>query len=61
MGSNTHKPTTIQPGPGNALTDIVGLRVGHYTDREAASGVTVVVCPDGAVGAVDGALEPREC
>jgi L-aminopeptidase/D-esterase-like protein len=45
--------TAFQTGPGNDLTDIAGLRVGHYTDREAASGATVVVCPEGAVGAVD--------
>lgn len=53
MGSDTHMQTAFQAGPGNALTDIAGLQVGHYTDREAASGVTVVVCPEGAVGAVD--------
>ncbi len=42
-----------RPGPHNALTDIPGLRVGHYTDLEALSGVTVVLCPDGAVAGVD--------
>lgn len=53
MGRQPHMQTAFTTGPGNALTDIAGLRVGHHTDREAASGVTVVVCPEGAVGAVD--------
>jgi L-aminopeptidase/D-esterase-like protein len=37
----------------NALTDIKGIRVGHYTDTDAVSGVTVVICPEGAVAGVD--------
>jgi L-aminopeptidase/D-esterase-like protein len=37
----------------NALTDIEGIVVGHSTSLEAASGVTVVLCKDGAVGGVD--------
>jgi L-aminopeptidase/D-esterase-like protein len=35
------------------LTDIGGIRVGHYTDPQAVSGVTAVLCPEGAVAAVD--------
>jgi len=37
----------------NGLTDIDGVLVGHYTDFDAVSGVTVVVCPQGAVAGVD--------
>ena len=40
-------------GPCNNLTDIAGLSVGHYTDREAACGVTVILCPPGTVAAVE--------
>jgi L-aminopeptidase/D-esterase-like protein len=40
-------------GTNNAITDVEGIQVGHYTDEEAASGVTVVLCPQGAVAAVD--------
>ena len=40
-------------GKYNGLTDIDGILVGHYTDLDAVSGVTVVVCPQGAVAAVD--------
>ena len=37
----------------NTLTDVPGLLVGHAHDREALTGVTVVLCPDGAVAGVD--------
>ncbi|MCI0498101.1 MAG: P1 family peptidase, partial [Planctomycetales bacterium] len=40
-------------GKYNGLTDIEGILVGHYTDMNAVSGVTVVVCPKGAVAGVD--------
>ena len=37
----------------NGLTDVPGVKVGHYTDRHAATGCTVVLCESGAVGGVD--------
>ena len=40
-------------GKNNGLTDIEGILVGHYTDLSAISGVSVVVCPQGAVAGVD--------
>ena len=40
-------------GKSNGLTDVGGILVGHYTDTTAVSGVTVVVCPKGAVAGVD--------
>jgi L-aminopeptidase/D-esterase-like protein len=40
-------------GKTNGLTDVSGIWVGHYTDPVAASGTTVVMCPNGAVGGVD--------
>jgi L-aminopeptidase/D-esterase-like protein len=43
----------VKIGKKNALTDIKGIRVGHYTDPDAVCGVTVVICPDGAVAGVD--------
>ena len=42
-----------QSGPHNALTDVEGVLVGHFTDLAAVSGVTVAVCPQGAVAGVD--------
>jgi len=40
-------------GKHNAVTDVEGLMVGNYTDLEAMCGVTVVICSEGAVAAVD--------
>jgi len=37
----------------NAITDVPGIKVGHYSDREAATGCTVILCEDGAVAGVD--------
>jgi len=36
-----------------AITDVTGIKVGHYTDREGVTGCTVVLCEGGAVGGVD--------
>jgi len=40
-------------GKHNALTDVEGIIVGHYTDTLAACGVTVAICREGAVSGVD--------
>ena len=37
----------------NTLTAVPGLKVGHWTNLEAATGCTVVLCPEGAVAGVD--------
>lgn len=37
----------------DTLTRIAGLRVGHATDRQGLTGVTVVLCEGGAVAGVD--------
>jgi len=37
----------------NAITDVQGIKVGHYTDKEAATGCTVVLCEEGVVAGVD--------
>lgn len=36
-----------------AITDVPGIKVGHYTDRQAVTGCTVVLCESGAVAGVD--------
>src|SRR5688572_26783047 len=41
------------PALRNAITDVPGIRVGHWTDRRTATGCTVVLCEAGAVGGVD--------
>ena len=42
----------IVTGPGNCITDVDGIRVGHHTDPGAGTGCSVVLCEDGAVGGV---------
>ena len=44
----------MDPADNQTLTLVTGLEVGHWTDLEAATGCTVVLCgPDGAVAGVD--------
>ena len=38
---------------GGAITDVAGIRVGHYTDPRRPTGCTVVLTPEGAVAGVD--------
>jgi L-aminopeptidase/D-esterase-like protein len=46
----------VRPGQHNAITDVPGVSVGHHhrLGDGWATGTTVVLVPDGAVGAVDG-------
>jgi len=37
----------------NAITDVEGIQVGHFTNRVAATGCTVIICTAGAVAGVD--------
>jgi L-aminopeptidase/D-esterase-like protein len=36
-----------------AITDVPGIKLGHYSDREGITGCTVVLCEQGAVAGVD--------
>ena len=47
------KPGIYDPGPLNAITDVPGIRVGHWTDAEAGTGCTAIILPPGARGGVD--------
>ncbi len=40
-------------GKNNGLTDVEGIVLGHFTDMQALSGVSVAICPEGAVAGVD--------
>ena len=45
------------------LTDVAGIRVGHWTDARARTGCTVVLLPDGTIGSAEiwgGAPATRE-
>ncbi len=37
----------------DSITDVPGIKVGHWTDEAAATGCTVLLCEQGAVGGVD--------
>ncbi len=37
----------------NAITDVPGIKVGHASDFKALTGCTVILCEEGAMGAVD--------
>ncbi len=37
----------------DAITDVPGIKVGHYTDKRAVTGCTVILCEQGAVAGVD--------
>src|SRR3954451_15339802 len=51
----------------DAITDVAGIAVGHWTAEEALTGCTAVLCPDGAVagvavrGAAPGTRETDVC
>ncbi|MEP7083307.1 MAG: P1 family peptidase, partial [Betaproteobacteria bacterium] len=40
------------PGAG-AITDVAGIKVGHFTDPRRPTGCTVIITEEGAVGGVD--------
>src|SRR5438132_1783545 len=37
----------------DSLTDVRGIRVGHFTDTRRPTGCTVILTPEGAVAGVD--------
>src|SRR4051812_49010279 len=42
----------LAAGPLNALTDVPGIKVGHFTHAQVARGVTAVLCEEGAAAGV---------
>ncbi len=40
-------------GTYNAITDVAGISVGHYSDNDLLTGITVVLAQEGSVGGVD--------
>jgi L-aminopeptidase/D-esterase-like protein len=45
-------PLQLKPGPLNALTDVPGIEVGHFTHDLVQRGVTAVLCKHGAEAGV---------
>src|SRR5258708_22214484 len=55
-------PAAAPGGPGGGLTEVAGVKVGHFTDSRRPTGCTVVLTEEGAVCGVDvrgGAPGPR--
>lgn len=47
-------PSSFAPSDfAGAITDVAGLKVGHFTHPDAPTGCTVVLTPEGAVAGVD--------
>ena len=53
MMTATARNTILTMTMNDTLTRIPGIKVGHYTDLDAATGCTVILCPPKTVGAVD--------
>jgi L-aminopeptidase/D-esterase-like protein len=45
--------TIAAPNPKSSITDVAGIKVGHFTDARRPTGCTVILCEDGATGGVD--------
>ncbi len=43
----------IQLDPKSSITDVAGIKVGHFTNSRRPTGCTVILCEDGATGGVD--------
>ena len=48
----TSEAIRLESGPHNALTDVPGIEVGHFTHDEVKRGVTAVLCRGGATAGV---------
>ena len=44
---------SLPQGPRDAITDVQGIRVGHWTNRRAGTGCTVVLCEGSTFAAAD--------
>lgn len=49
----TYLPAEWSTGPRDAITDVAGIRVGHWTDRRRATGCTAILCETAVAAAVD--------
>lgn len=49
--TNTDLP--VPPNLQSSITDVAGIKVGHFTDPRRPTGCTVILCEDGATGGVD--------
>jgi len=52
MGAAAQSSSDALP-PGGSITDVPGLKVGHFTRTERPTGCTVLLCEEGATAGVD--------
>lgn len=52
-GGNGYRNRPGSHGPNNAITDVPGVLLGHYTNPAGPTGTTVLYFPDGAIGGVE--------
>lgn len=43
---------SLQSGPHNAITDVPGIEIGHYTDDRVPRGITALLCREGGAAGV---------
>jgi len=51
--SSSQPQLSLRPGPLNAITDVFGVRVGHFTNLEQATGTTILLFDSDTVAGVD--------
>lgn len=47
------KSNPVAPNERGSITDVAGIKVGHFTDPRRPTGCTVILCEEGAVGGVE--------
>jgi len=52
-GESAISSNSIAQNERGAITDVAGIKVGHFTDSRRPTGCTVILCEEGAVGGVD--------
>lgn len=52
MRSGRDQGVRLEPGPLNALTDVPGVIVGHFTHAQVHRGTTAIICRGGATAGV---------
>lgn len=53
QSNDSHYPGALTVSKTGGVTDVSGLKVGHFTDKRRPTGCTVVLCESGAFAGVD--------
>jgi len=52
-GASAISSNSLVQNERGSITDVAGIKVGHFTDSRRPTGCTVILCEEGAVGGVD--------